>query len=340
MILIAALLCSTLSLATTPFLPRWQAEFTEKVGGAVERFDEIATDAHGYQLKRIDLDLSLSSKLGVLLFSKEKEKGIELIWERRKAPALPEEDSTEITIEAGVSAQATAEQMLPSVLAVLSEARASSRVRRRVIERLYRDATELTASVQTLARFNRTAPSWLVANYFKVYHFSASGELLFAGTSYDKRLRFRFRTPQLLEPRPAKSRRQQRLENRLRRLSEHLARVSAQDRAHHRFVLNRARSVETTTVGVSAGIGDASLGRGLLLEWVPAPQKPSLFDKHWPSPTLLRQTADALERSIPDSGLFELTQIRLKSSREAEVELLFLSASRGRDIEYHYRRRL
>lgn len=312
-----------------------EPQIAQTIAPLVGHFDQLADTHAGYRLARIDLDFSLSAELGVLIFSKEKEKGIELVWERRKSKASEEVTDVVLTEDSN----AVVAQMLPPVLEVLSQKRASNRLRQKIVKRLYRDAKEMTALVQTLARFNGSE-SWYVANYFKLYHFSVDGDLVFAGASYDQRLRFRFRTPSVLEPIEGLSRRQRRLEKRLRKLARHLENVAAQDGPEHRFELNRVRSVESLHGGIDASVASVSAGKGVLLEWRPLPGAQASKWLRFPvTPTALRATATAFENSIPDSRHFELSQIRLKSSRDSELSFLFFSVTRSRDTEYHYRRR-
>lgn len=313
----------------------WEPQIEHAVTPVVERFDELAETQAGYQLARIDLDFSLSAELGVLFFSKEKEKGIELVWERRETKASEEVTDVVLTTDT----EAVVQQMLPPVLEILSQKKASNRLREKIIKRLYRDAKEMNSLVQNLARFNGSE-SWYVANYFKLYHFSVDGDLVFAGASYDKRLRFRFRTPSVMHADQPLTRKQRRLERRLRKLARHLESVAKQDGPEHRFQLSRVRSIESLRGGLDASVASASAGKGILLEWLPLPESQVTKWVRFPlTPSALRATATALENAVPDSRHFELSQIRLKNSRDSELSFLFLSVTRSRDIEYHYRRR-
>lgn len=312
-------------------LQRQFKHFPQELDRAAEK------SSQGYALSRVDVGLGMSVTAGLKIFSVEKEKSIELVWQRELAKST--EDTTLAAPVTGEPTE-TLRYVLPRVLEVLAEARATNRVRRSVIRALERDARKLNRYVRAVSTFNQLGTQWQVESYFKNYYFSAGGDLLVTGLRYDKRLRFRFYVPTVLSPARSRTRYERRIHRRLQSMARHLADVSARDDLTHRFVLNRVRSVELYDLSLDLGFAEISKGRGILLEWKPlGPVMPQ--EKHFPyHPSVLRRLATTLEQNIPDGDTFKLSQIRLQGSLTKELSLLILSYQRTRDIEYHYRRRL
>lgn len=310
------------------------SELQEQLVDFSSTLDKLSDDHKNseYELSRIDLELALSTELGIKLFSTQFEKGIDLIWEKKKEVSLDEE--IEVTI--GHDEKETAGIMLPHFLKVLGETKANSRLREKVIKILFSEARKIHRYIEAVASFNGSE-DWYVANYLKNFYFSASGDLLFAGVTYDKRLRFRFKTPAPMVEPSEKSRFERRVHRRLRRLSRHFAEVAAQDGVEHRFTMNRVRYLSNMELGIDLEVGEISKGKGLLLEWRPTPNRS--FNKFlYPfSPGALRSLATIFENSVPDGKDYHLAQIRIKGSLEHELKLLFFSVTKSRDIEYHYR---
>lgn len=312
-------------------------DFQKRISSIPLRIDELSSknEKSSYQLQRFDLDLSVSSEFGILVFSNEIEKALELVWERKEQNNLSDVETEEVNI--GVSANETAQQMLPHVIRVLSDLNATNRVRKRVIKKVYKDAQKLTKYVKALQSFNGKE-SWYVANYFKNYYFSASGKVLGNGVKYDKRLRFRFRTltPAVI---PSISKNyEKRIHKRLSRMARHFLAVQALDLPHHRFEMNRVRAVDGFSGNINFGFGEVSTGKGILLEWLPT-NNSHFISKFLPTylPGYLRGLTNIIESSVPDTKNFKLSQIRIKGSIENELSFLFFSLSKSREIEYHYR---
>ncbi len=315
-------------------------EFKERISSIPLKIDELSSKKknYGHQLQRFDLDLSVDAEFGVLIFSKEIEKALELVWERIEQGNLSDIETKELDV--GASANETAQKMLPHVIEVLSDLNATNRTRKSVIRKVYKDARKLTKYVKALQSFNGKE-SWYVANYFKNYYFSASGKVIGNGVKYDKRLRFRFRTltPVVL-PSISKTY-EKRVHKRLTRMAHHFLAVQSLDLPHHRFEMNRVRAVDGFNGTINLGLGEVSTGKGILLEWLPT-NSSRFISKFVPSysPGYLRRLTNTIESSVPNTKNFKLSQIRIKGSIENELSFLIFSLSKFREIEYHYRLRL
>jgi hypothetical protein len=340
MILLLCFLTIVPTFASVPFdffENKIRSDLKEKVSPIPFKIDEIALgkETSAYGLQRFDLDLSLSASLGIMVFSKDVEKAIELVWERKKNEVTNFDEIEDINM--GASPEETAEIMLPHVMKVLSELKANNKVKRKVIKRIYRDARKISRYVKAIQTFNGKE-SWYIGNYFKNYYFSISGEILGSGVSYDKRLRFRFKTPTPLVLSNISKRLEKRIHRRLTRMARHFLAVQSLDGPEHRFAMNRVRTVEGFEGNVNFGLGEVSYGRGILLEWFPGFQASlaSSLKRMYP-PQYLRSLATSIESVIPDTKNFELSQIRIKGSLESELSFLIMSVSKFREIEYHYR---
>jgi hypothetical protein len=89
MILLLCFLTIVPTFASVPFdffENKIRSDLKEKVSPIPFKIDEIALgkETSAYGLQRFDLDLSLSASLGIMVFSKDVEKAIELVWERKK----------------------------------------------------------------------------------------------------------------------------------------------------------------------------------------------------------------------------------------------------------------
>lgn len=333
-----------LSLLVSPLfakVPLWSMDklsedFKDKIAPIPVKIDELSSNfkSSSYQLQRFDLDLSVSAGLGVQLFSKEIEKGIELVWVRKDSRNV-EKNEREVTI--GASADDIAQQMLPEVIRVLTELNANNKFRERAIKTIHKDALKFTRFVRALQTFNGQE-TWYVANYFKNYYFSASGKLLENGFKYDKRLRFRFRTPSPVVLPEVNKTYEKYVHRRLRKMARHLLSVQSLDRPENRFAMSRARTVEGLEGNVDFRFGEVSAAKGIVLEWLAVPQLhfKSIFSSTY-SPGHLRSLVNSIESTVSDTKNFKLSQIRIKGSRESELSFLFLSFSKFREIEYHYR---
>lgn len=127
-------------------------EFQKRISSIPLRIDELSSkkENSSYQLQRFDLDLSVSAEFGVLVFSKEIEKALELVWERKEQNNLSDAETEEVNVV--ISANETAQQMLSHVIRVLSDLNATNRLRKRVIRKVYKDARKLTMYVKALQK--------------------------------------------------------------------------------------------------------------------------------------------------------------------------------------------
>lgn len=314
-------------------------QISEKITPFAQAINQQAAKLdQSYQLARADLDMTLSIEAGLLVFSKSHERSIELVWQRNESKTSPL-DEIELTVSGDVDH--VAKSMITQIQHRLGERWSNTKVRQKIIRTIYRDARRINRYILSIANFNARGESdWYVANYFKNYYFGVGGDLLFSGVSYDSRLRFRFRVPNVLMPTLPSSRYERRVERRLQRLSTHFSEVASLDMPYHRFTMNRARYLSDLELGINFGPLEVSKGRGLLLEWLP--RKRNVFPKSLipgMTPESLRTLASVFENSVRDFGVMELAQIRLKGALETNFELGFFSISKARDVEYHYRRR-
>lgn len=292
-----------------------------------------------YQLAQADLEFGLSAELGILFFSKGHERAVELIWERKEKKDT-DTQTNEIEVTLTGNDDETAKTLLKNIKFHLGEKWANTKLRKRIISTVYKDARKINRYIKVVTAFNGTK-NWYVRNYFKNYYFGASGEILVAGVGYDKRLRFRFTTPSvLINNQPPKSRYQRRVTRELNKLADHFEEVSSVDMPYHNFEMNRVRYLTDYGLDIDLGFMEISKGRGLLLEWVPSEK--NVFNKSlFPGMTAesVRVLASFFENNIKEGENFHLGEIRLKGAIEKQLSLFFLSVSRSRNIEYHYRRR-
>lgn len=308
--------------------------FTSAIEGKVRA---ASPSPSGYYLERADLDFSMSWEAGILFFSKEHARAVELVWEKEKDKILPEVEELLITGDE----KSLENELIAKVALHLGEKWSNTKFRRRIIKILSRDARRINRYILAVSRFNGSR-NWYVANYFKNYYFGIEGNILETGISYDKRLRFRFRVPQTLSPMPEElDKYHRKVFRRLDRLASHFAEVNALDMPYHRFEMNRVRYLSDYDLNLDLGVLEVSKGRGLLLEWKPAEtflRTKGLIPGM--TPAALRNLANFFEHKVPDAGPLRLSQIRLSGSLEKNLSLLFFSVSKARDVEYHYRRKL
>ncbi len=315
---------------------KWKKDVETKLTPLVRTFDSLDDDDESsYKLKRIDFEFSVSADIGILLFSKEKTKGVELVWERPKESITINPSEIDVSIEA--TPEKTADVIIPELLKVIGEKASSSELRKDIIKIVYEDAIKIHLLAEVIASTNN-GKTWYVQNIFKVYNFGVGGNLGFIGLNYDKRLRFRFKLPLLYRSDFKLTRSQKRIARRIIRQSKQLERISANDTPLNEFVLKRVRSSHQIDSGVSIGLFDVDLGKGVLLEWLLDPESPQVPVDNQRFVNM-RRMANFFETHTPESDSFKLSQIRLKSSSEFGVNFLFFSLNKSRDVEYHYRRR-
>jgi hypothetical protein len=327
----------------TELLQRQDQRLVNQIQNHISPFSESIEQKNSkkssYQLERADLDFGLSGELGILFFSKGHERAVELIWERKeKKNNSSEVQDIEIVLTG--DDDETTKMLLKNIKFHLGEKWANTKLRKKIINTIYKDARKINRYIHVVTSFNGSK-NWYVRNYFKNYYFGASGEILVAGVGYDKRLRFRFTTPSVLvNSTPPKSRYQRRVTRELNKLADHFEEVSSVDMPYHIFEMNRVRYLTDYGLDIDLGFMEISKGRGLLLEWVPS-EKNAFNKSLFPGMTAesMRVLASFFENNIKEGENFHLGQIRLKGAIEKQLSLFFLSISRSRNIEYHYRRR-
>jgi hypothetical protein len=145
-------------------LPNWR----------VDRFD-------------VELGVNLKGEFGVLATSGQA--AVEVIWQRKQRPK--DEDTTQDLHIATDDPKVIESELYERIHAFINLEKLSQRKRKKIIKILRQDAMKISTMIREMATMPRVG-DWYVAGFFKIYTFSAKGDILAAEVGHDKRIRFRF----------------------------------------------------------------------------------------------------------------------------------------------------
>jgi hypothetical protein len=309
-----------------------------------ERFHDnrpIIQTEDDYLVQRLDLEFAIMANAGLKFIGVEQRKSLELVWERGSGDDFSEGSITDTTVPISTDEAKNYKIILKQLLTVLDSQYLTDKKMKKIEKRVQKDARKITIIAQELASFPYYR-GWSINRFFKNYYFSAKSDLIYAGATYDKRIRLRFIIPQIFQKDPATT--QNKIHRKLRKHIDRFEKVRSFDHLFSKYKLKRVWMVQTLNAKLNLSFLNVTKGEGVQIEFLYG--SPDHFDgeyqnedEHPLKVPVFRRLADAIEKSTEDDS-FSITQLRFKGRLTSNFNFLIGGLSHFRTIEYHYRSNL